>query len=128
MDDDMARIRHGQKHCSPEKVTPFLLLIFGRGYSFDMCSGESVSEHSAAAKRLSYTGERNAVAFKLDIRSVVDWKSKEYDVAAGELSKMFPNEEKLFRDEEKLMREGKDVVDGLVSVYNGKCAESDAVS
>ena len=57
----------------------------------------------------------------------MDFKDNEYDVAAGELAKIFPNDVKLFGDECKLVHEGKDIVDGLVNVYNGESAGNDTI-
>ena len=76
---------------------------------------------------LRYNQEGNAIAFKIGIRFVVDYKNIEYDVGAGELAKFFPDNVKLFGDECKLTREGKEIVDGLVNIYNGECARCNPI-
>ncbi|ORY99267.1 hypothetical protein BCR43DRAFT_503980 [Syncephalastrum racemosum] len=67
------------------------------------------------------------IALKVDLRFALDHRSHEYDVAAGELAKMFPSDAKIHSDGCKLVREGKDVVDNLINVVNGVQASDDPV-
>lgn len=63
------------------------------------------------------------MSFKIDMRFIFDHGDKEYDVATGELSKIFLDDQKLFSDEGKLVREGKEVLDGLLFSIVGKKAD-----
>ena len=71
--------------------------------------GGSVSVHRRATKRMCYDEKGHVIAFKIDIRFVVEYKSVEYNVGAGELAKFSPDNIKLFGDECKLVREGKEL-------------------
>ncbi|KAG2214174.1 hypothetical protein INT45_005264, partial [Circinella minor] len=62
-----------------------------------------------------------------DLLLSANFKDNEYNVAASELAKIFPNDVKLFGDECKLVHEGKDIVDSLVNVYNGESAGNDTI-
>ncbi|KAI7849996.1 hypothetical protein BDC45DRAFT_609102 [Circinella umbellata] len=90
-------------------------------------TGDSVSKQATISKRLCYNSTEHTIAFKIDLRFVVDFKDNEYDVAAGELAKTLPNDVKLFGDECKLVHEGKDIVDGLIIVYNGESAGNETI-
>ncbi|KAG2223270.1 hypothetical protein INT45_006996 [Circinella minor] len=108
-------------------VPLFEILLSAGNNIIRLKSGESVSVHSRAAKRMCYNEKGHVIAFKIDIRFVVEYKSVEYDVGAGELAKFFPDDIKLFGDECKLIREGKEVVDTLVNIYNGESSDRDPV-
>ena len=45
---------------------------------------------------MCYDEKGHVIAFKIDIRFVVEYKSVEYDVGAGERAKFFSNNIKLF--------------------------------
>lgn len=55
----------------------------------------------------------HVISIKIDIRFLVDYNNKEYDVACGEVAK-HDGEKKMIDDEGKLCREAKDIVDSLL--------------
>lgn len=71
--------------------------------------GESTTDNSSDNKKELYPRENHVISFKIDIRFLVDFDKKEYDVACGEVAKR-AGEKKVIDDEGKLCRESKGIV------------------
>ncbi|KAL0135090.1 hypothetical protein V8B55DRAFT_1442026 [Mucor lusitanicus] len=114
---------------SPESVTEsgHLCLIWNRHFNLLLTHkffrGESTSDNSTMNKKELYAGHKNVIAFKTDIRFVVDHNSAEIDMATGEVAKDDMSK-KAIDDEGKLYSEGSDIVDNLLNIAPFKKEES----
>ncbi|KAL9553412.1 hypothetical protein MBANPS3_003297 [Mucor bainieri] len=106
-----------ESHIRVKKYVPFLFLWCIFVNSQTCLRGESTSDSSTINKKEMYTGKDNIIAFKIDIRFVVDHNGTEIDVASGEVAKHDGNK-KVIDDEGKLCREGKDIVDNLLNMVS----------
>ncbi|KAL9540473.1 hypothetical protein MBANPS3_009662 [Mucor bainieri] len=95
----------------PNKVWPPLIdaVLAINGSIIRMKSGESINDISTSNKQEAYHNRSSIAGFKIDMRFLYDTDEHEYDIGAGEASK-------LVDDLSKLIRESKDVLCGLMNI------------